>query len=349
MTQSEYLQQFDLLLTVRSPLCVGSGFSYQKNEYLFDFRTKRVSILDQDRFVDLLFRKGLADAYERFILEGGKLYDFLHRECRLSAEEINGVTRYSLNAAEALSESRSLRAIQAFQRDAYGRAYIPGSSVKGALRTAYLVHCILKSQGTAQRDFQESDFMNLLKCGEKQENAVNDMFRGIRISDSAPIRNEAMILAGKIDVMTNGATNGINVCRECIRPGETISVRLTLDQSVLKQQITKETLEQSIAEFSKYYGKFCSRHFKRPYGDSGEIYQNCLVFGAGAGFFSKTVVYPYYGEEEGLRRTAQFMQKRFKQGNHEKDIALGVSPHTMKYTEYGGQRYPFGVCGVKIQ
>ncbi|MBD9288718.1 MAG: hypothetical protein EGQ68_01470 [Faecalibacterium sp.] len=30
-----------------------------------------------------------------------------------------------------------------FQRDAYGRAYIPGSSLKGALRTARLVHLLL--------------------------------------------------------------------------------------------------------------------------------------------------------------------------------------------------------------
>ena len=33
--------------------------------------------------------------------------------------------------------------IHQFQRDAYGRAYIPGSSLKGALRTAWLVHLLL--------------------------------------------------------------------------------------------------------------------------------------------------------------------------------------------------------------
>lgn len=350
MRQTNHLQVFDLTLTVRSPLCVGSGTSYRKNEYLFDSRTKMVSILDEDAFVELLARKDLVDVYERFILRGGRLDIFLREECRLTPQEIRSVTWYSLNAADALSEKQPLREIQAFQRNAYGRAYIPGSSLKGALRTAYLVHCILADAREHQQPFRETDYMNVLAQFEKRrDNAVNDIFRGVQIADSVPVEEKAMILAGKVDVLPDGSTNRINVCRECVRPGEQIRFTLTLDQSVLKQRITKEVLEQSVAEFSRYYREVYLQHFTRPRRDSGEPYQNCLLLGAGVGFLAKTVTYPYYGEPFALKKTAELMQRKFPKGHHERDVQRGISPHTLKYTEYGGQLCPFGVCGVEIQ
>lgn len=347
--QSEHLQVFDLILTVRAPLCVGSGVSYQKNEYLFDSRTKRVSILDRDAFINLMARRNLVDAYERFILTGGSLNRFLREECRLTDTEINGIVRYSLSAADALSDNTPLREIQAFQRDSAGRAYIPGSGIKGALRTAYLLHCILADESYRPGSVEEGRYMNVLDMnGKRRQDAVNDIFRGVRVSDSLPIEEKSMILAGKMDAFSDGSTNNINVCRECLRPGEKVRFRLTLDQAILRQRIDKEILLQCIAEFSKYYRETYLRHFKRPKNDSGETYQNCLLLGAGAGFFSKTVVYPYCGEQRGLKQTAAFMQKKFPKGHHERDEQLGVSPHTIKYTQWGGKMYPVGVCGVDI-
>lgn len=347
--QPEHLQVFDLILTVRSPLCVGSGVSYQKNEYLYNRRTKRVSILDRDAFIELMMRKNLVDAYERFVLTGGVLDRFLREECHLTDPEINGIVRYSLSAADALSDDHPLREIQAFQRDSVGRAYIPGSGMKGALRTAYLLHCILADENSRQGPIDEGRYMNVLAINEKRrQDAVNDLFRGVRVSDSLPIEEKSMILAGKTDVFPDGSTNNVNVCRECLRPGEKVHFRLTLDQSLLMQRIDKEILLQCIAEFSKYYKEMYFRHFKRPKNDSGETYRNCLLLGAGAGFFSKTVAYPYYGEQRGLEQTAKWMQQKFRQGHHARDEQLGISPHTMKYTQWGGKLYPMGVCGVDI-
>lgn len=343
-------QIFDLTLTVRSPLCIGSGTSLQKNEYLYDPRTQTVSILDQNAFVSLLARKNLVDAYEQFILQGGALYRFLRNDCGLTPQEIKSVVRYSLSAADALQENTSLKEIQAFQRDTRGRAYVPGSSVKGALRTAYLVHRILAEPPASEVPFQESAYLNLPHCDRRNSlNMVNDLFRAVQVADSTPLPDSALILASKIDVLPDGSQNRINVCRECLRPGTIIRLTLTLDQSLLQGRITQESLRKSILDFSQYYCETYLSCFQLPKSAASISCQNCLLLGAGTGFFAKTVTYPYYGQEQALRRTSRFLQNKFPSGNHSKDETYGIAPHTLKYTQYNGNLYPFGVCGVEFQ
>lgn len=343
-------QIFDLTLTVRSPLCIGSGNSLHKNEYLYDPRTQIVSVLDRDAFVRLLACKNLVDAYEQFILQSGALSLFLRKDCRLSHQEINSVVRYTLSAADALREGAPLREIKTFQRDAYGRAYLPGSSVKGALRTAYLTHRILAEQHPTDVPFRESDYLNMLSYDKKKPgNMVNDLFRGVQVSDSDPLPDSALILAGKVDVLPDGTLNRINVCRECLRPGTTVHLTITLDQTLLQGRITQQILRQSILDFSRYYRETFLPHFRRPQADAGVPFQNCLLMGAGAGFFAKTVVYPYYGEKQAARLTRDSLQKTFRNRNCSKDDTYGIAPHTLKYTQYNGSLYPFGICGVDIQ
>lgn len=73
-----------------------------------------------------------------------------------------------------------------------------------------------------------------------------------------------------------------------------------------------------------------------------------LILGGGSGFFAKSLAYPYLGEKEGLRWTAEQMAQMFRKHGHERDIEKGVSPHTMKYARFRGRVYPYGYCGVNI-
>ncbi len=347
MIQLEHLQVYDLTLTVKTPIFVGSGTCYCKHEYMYDSWNQKVYIVNQDALFTLLLERDLIDRYENFILRKDKknLHSFLKTECGCSEDDIHSLVQYSLSAKDALKAKESLKEIHAFQRNADGRAYISGSSVKGALRTVYLLHCILADKGR-HGEFSEPKYLHTLSCkGQKKEDALNSIFRGIQISDSIPIGDDSMILAGKYDISTKGNENKVNVCRECVKPGHRIHMKLTLDQSILKGKIKKEILLQSIREFSEYYQKTYVPHFEAP---STQTMQNCLILGGGAGFFSKTLTYPYYGEQEGLKRVAENMC-HFRNHHHEQDKILGISPHMMKYTKFGGKLYPFGLCEVDIE
>ena len=367
MTELEHLQVYDLVLTTLAPLYVGSGQRYTKKEYLYRAQSSEVSFLDRQKFFDFLARRNLVDAYEQFMLgPDSNLYLFLTKDCGLLWSEIEPFIRCRVFAADALDGEHSLKEILAFQRDAWGRVFVPGSSVKGALRTAWLLNEILETKdgphwlpdGTSGRNaisFPEEKYINRLRLDEKNpKSAVNSLFRGIMISDSGAIPDTSLMLADKLDAMPDGGTHSLNLCRECAAPGTKLRFRLTLDQSVLQGRISAGSLLQAVSRFDEYYRRTYLSAFTPPPGTQAMPHTPYLVLGGGSGFFAKSLAYPYLGREEGLTWTARQMKRMFpnrgkRNPHHEKDQReYGISPHTMKYTRYRQKLYHFGLCEVAI-
>lgn len=78
---------------------------------------------------------------------------------------------------------------------------------------------------------------------------MSSLLRGVLVSDSEPIPNNAMTLTGKRDAAFGGEVNAINLCREAVAPGTRIRFSLTLDQSVLHGQLTAESIVDAIEAF----------------------------------------------------------------------------------------------------
>lgn len=356
-----FLQMFDLVLTTQAPLFIGNGKTILKKFYLYDRRTNQVSIFDEEKFFALLFQKNLADPFEKFMLGRlDNLFTFLTQDCHLTESDWKPAVRYTLDAGAALDAHHTLTDIQSFIRDAAGRVYIPGSSVKGALRTI-LLHRMIREKG-AERPYlkpdsrikcgiiPEGEYLHTLKLKQSGQNdIVNSILRGIQVSDSMPISDENMVLTDKWDCQTNGTLKKIPACRESIRPGTPIYLKLTLDQSILKGRITKESLMQAMDDFDRYYRDTYLQKFSKPKNKAEICCENFLFLGGGAGFFAKSLIYPYLGKERGLKKTAEIMQSSFLYHHHDRDTALGISPHTLKYTRYRGEYYPMGMCEVEFR
>lgn len=206
MIQQDHLQIFDLTLNVWAPLFVGNGSSYTKKEYMYNTRNGKVSFLDEQKFFSFLVEHDLVDKYGQFMLsEQSNLWAFLTKDCGISDAELKTLTRYQIEVGDALDAEHSLKEIHAFQRDAQGHAYIPGSSIKGALRTAWLLSAVLADRSTGhslvqnrRAAFPEETYVNQLHLhGSIASDAVNSIFRGIQVSDSLSISDNCMMLAGK--------------------------------------------------------------------------------------------------------------------------------------------------------
>lgn len=368
MIREEHLEVYELTLTAKAPVFIGSGKSYVKKEYVFlkpndgRVQSEQVVLMDEKKLFPMLLERGLVDKYERFMLGSEtNLYRFLTSECGLKLSDIKAASRYVISASDALDSRHSLKEIYAFVRNAEGRVYVPGSSVKGALRTILLTDMLLREKlprseaEKKEKSIPEGKYLHTLKLktdryGAAEDDPTNSILRGLSISDSLPIDDSAMMLGGKIDADINGNTHKINLCRECIKPGTKLRFKLTLDQSVLKGRISAESIAAAIRSFDKYYEGTYLSCFRTPRDAAVLSYDNVLLLGGGAGFLSKTLTYPYLGKRDGLRRSIEVFgsSRTAKNHHHEDDEACGISPRSMKYVSYGGKLYPYGLCEVTI-
>ena len=352
-------QTFDLKLKALGPVFIGDGTKTGKKEYLHDRQRGLASFFDGEKFFRLLLEKGLEDKYEAFMYGGqGDLHAFLTCGCGLREEDWAPALRCSLKIGDDLDAARSANDIFGFVRDAGSRAYIPGSSVKGALRTVLLQQLILKDGGKKDLEFSPRDrngripeerYLHRLKLKSRAADMVNSIMRGVRLSDSLPLDETELCIVSKWDWSIGGRMRRINLFRECIRPGTELRLKLGLDQSVLKGAVTAESLRAAIDEFDEYYLRTYLSYFSVPRGMVDVDFENCIFLGGGTGFFSKSLLYPYLGERQGLEKTARLMAGEFKGHYHERDVEKGISPHTVKYARYEGMFYPMGLCGVEIE
>lgn len=361
MIQEGHLQVFDLILETKGPVFIGNGRSYTKKEYIYDPQRQMVSFVDEMKFFTYLAEHGLADAYEGFILENmsKNLHDFLRNTCNLSPSSIDSFVRCKISAGDALDQNHTLKEIQQFIRDGSNRVYVPGSSIKGALRTALLKAMLMEKPPVnpdprlpfQKYDTMEEAYFHTLSLKKDRNgfvqvgNPLNSIMQGVRISDSLPIADSRLCLAPKIDEFVDGTYNKINICRECIKPGTQIRCTITLDQSILKGKITKETILDAIAQTSLHYQKTVLSHYPQV---PNYMTSRTILLGGGAGFQSKTVVDPYYGKQA-VKVTSDVLVKAFRNHFHHEDIAEGISPRALKQTDFNQAAYPFGACEVYIR
>lgn len=340
MKKAGHLEEYQLKLTVFGPLFIGSGKNYSKIGYLFDPVRNQVAFVREEALFHWLVRTGNVDGYERELRSRYADLECFLRRCGISEKDRQALIRYQVNAGMALDANHTLKEIQAFQRDGQGRAYVPGSSVKGALRTALLYEKLLTD--SKPRKLTRGDH------SENRENAANSILRGISIADSQPLPDTCMTLAGKWDVRADGRIKNVGVVRECIAPETVLTFRLTLDRSILRNELTIEDIKRSIASFSDYYRTTYRSHFPQPRGGRF-LKEDFLVLGGGSGFFGKTAIYPFLGYQRGLTFTAAKLTSSFKDHGHELDEEeYRISPHCLKYTRTADGMREFGICKVEI-
>lgn len=357
MIELDHLQVYELTLTTQGLLFVGNGKEIPKKEYIYNKEKNTVSFLNEQAFFNLLAQKNLVDLFEHYCMRtDDNLKNFLLQECGLTNEQVKSAILYEVSAGDALDANHTLEKIKSLMRNARQEAYIPGSSVKGAIRTALLFsmmkkedagkHALADDKRAAK--IPEENYLHTLGIKkDKPMDAVNSIMRGIQVSDSEPISNQHLTLSKKMDSSIYGNTRSIPLCRECIVPGTHIKFRLTLDQSILKGTMTVQTMLNALNDFYNYQQRTYASKFTKPAG-SMQMAGKCLMtFGGGAGFFTKSLAYPYLGEKEGLRWTSRQLQFAF--GNHQHKNDNIISPRTMKYGQYKNKLYNFGTCEVTIQ
>lgn len=293
-------KRYRLTLTVEGLVHIGDGGKYGKKDY-FLTKQRTIAILDIPSFISKLDCNQLND-YCEFLKKDFRtgLQEYLD-----SKKELDVVAQkeqlYTLNAqlTRARSGPYQYFDIWRFVKDAYGCPYVPGSSIKGMLRTAILVSLIerdreayeklynrgevLKKRQRADEDIQQKAFW--VKQFDKDGNsAVIDVLRYLSVSDSDPLSVDDLVLAKKYDKFSQKDDgrhkkklgkisdeeayyqgNELNIYRECLRPGTTIRTTLTVDERIGKYfdglRLDRDGLPEALLSSYEFYQKCFLSHF----------------------------------------------------------------------------------------
>jgi CRISPR type III-A-associated RAMP protein Csm5 len=202
--------------------------------------------VDERKFIEVLIERGLAEGF-RIWLEGQlqqnqrpNLKGFFD-ERKIQAEKRTEILRASVAYVLPLvSSGQRMSRFNLCLKTPDHRPYIPGSELKGAIRTAVLAKILnddvnlLRQLAQNLRPNMTKGQMNalwqgnewlLLRRNQNDRDAHNDLFRGIAISDSEPLPTDALrIYAAKRLNMSRDVT----VFVEAIAPNSETKVTLSV-------------------------------------------------------------------------------------------------------------------------
>lgn len=257
------IRRYRFDIAVVGPVHIGNGMRYGKKDYFAS--GNKIAVLDTRKFVSLLDARQV-ERYCDFLEEDRSysgLQGFLNNSDLSKVAERSIAYRIDSPLATARSGAIQYHDVWEFVKDPYGNPYIPGSSVKGMLRTAILLNILLED------DSFRSLFDAAAACGrntarkadrsivkraffrERPDKAdpdtVNDIMKYVSVSDSEPLSTDDLVFAKKYDMFSKGDPvdhkldmgkltllkgNVLDVYRECLRPGTTVSVGITVDDRI---------------------------------------------------------------------------------------------------------------------
>lgn len=380
-------------LVCQSPVFVGSGEKFKKSEYIYDKRAGEVHFLDESGWLQFLGRHGIMDNFSNALLANPvhlNLFGYLSHQERLGRQygSVGNIMKAMKQEGAILrtepylgNRDKGPGDIAGFVLDAMGNPYIPGSSLKGAFRTAILAHHILRNRGAYRQDWENikraagdkwkmGSAMDALErktaiSPDKngKSNMVKSYFRGLTVSD-AKLINGGLCVVPKTDLgLHTSRTHEVSLFRETLQGGSTLEFTLGIDDETSAMghfgihnfhdfvDILKEFVNFQYEILKKPFEPYLKKPFE-PYAkeelhdilhDIKNAKNADLVLGGGAGYISKTLVYALApNKEDAVYVVRKLMENLFKRGHHEGDTE--ISPHALKLAEVDGVNYLMGLC-----
>lgn len=368
-------------LVCQSPVFVGSGEKFKKSEYIYDKRAGKVHFLDESGWIRFLGRHGIMDDFSNALLANPfhlNLFGYLSHQDRLGREYGSiGNIMHAMKQEEAIlrtepylgNRDKGPGDIAGFVLDARGNPYIPGSSLKGAFRTAILAHYILQNRSVYGPEWEKikraagykNDMGRAMDELEKKasipqdrygkRNLVNSYFRGLTVSDAGLI-DGGLCVVPKTDLgLHTSRTHEVSLFRETLEADSKLEFTIGIDDDASAMGHygihNFHDLMDVLKEFVNFQYEILKKPFENYAKDELQDIKNArnadLVLGGGAGYISKTLVYALApSKEDAVYVVRKLMENMFKRGHHGKDTE--ISPHALKMAEVDGVNYLMGLC-----
>ena len=311
--KTEY-RTFQFTLLAMAPIHIGNGEKYTSREFIYE--NGYFYFPDMGKFYNRMVEKGYDHKFERFLQEtkpnarNNRLISFLE-DNRISDRNFGGyrIIETKLETNNNYLRGGALNQVSKFIRDPFGNPYIPGSSLKGAIRTILM---------NTNPDWNNKNVLqckkenkSLIPWGAKKGQDYDDLFNAIRVSDSQPFSNKSLILVQKWDHKAKPPlAKPLPLYREAIAPSTKIN--FTITTTTKEAGILIEELGKRAQAFYKEYKNFFLSDF--PENKIQPNIQYPIYLGAGSGAWTKTI----------FKQANGILQERYQNSRTTKMVGKGV-------------------------
>lgn len=249
---------YTLKLITLAPVHIGDGHTYTNKDYIEE---KDYYYFPEMESLYAYIKKTnprIVSDFERFLMSKQRVHQFI-KKYRINYKNLGG---YRIRKTGF--EPKNLVTVSRFIRNSYGAPYIPGSSLKGALRT------VLENEWDASE--------------------VEEICSHLIIRDSQSINNNKLILSQKFDYNVDKEISEKNprpmpIMREAISPATIISFDV-----VTTNLLAKQAFDQIVPLIKSYENKYYEKVWQDvdPSFYKGFPKLPSIYLGGGSGFWTKT-------------------------------------------------------------
>ena len=385
---------YKMSLTTLSPIFINSGEIINKSSYIYDAKNGVVHIIDKKELISVLEKNRKFNSFLGECIYGNfSLTDFLEKN-NMKYRNLN-IINYSINTYSSISTEEKtkndesytrLNDISAFMKSSNELPYIPGSSIKGAIRTAIIYGEILNNKNDYSNIFNEilkthpnsQEFRNITSNIEKKIlKSKIDMFKNISISDTNEAKLSNLYVSRRHDVVTHkNVGHDLPIFMEVLKSGVKFNFTLSIDKPY------------SIDDLCQYFDDLCNNTsdntFYKDYSSLATLLQEKIdekyplfdlnlkpnIFIGGVnGFLTKSLMYAIRkkkGEDIEIKRDdianymKRYFDKKFTSYNkelkkkvplhdHEK-IDEKISPRSLRLVKNDKDNFVgLGMCKIKVE
>jgi len=252
-------------LKTLSPLHIGGEGRLLPTEYAF--LDGKVFVLSEEKLSTALISERLLNEFIYEVRESGKGFSiekFLQKRHLLNKEFLESVKKYSLESQKCPSPE-----LRTFVKNGFNHPYIPGSTIKGSLRTAILYYLLKhtpdklhelasfvskkvtefkrdrrrdkgwfreKFKKTFASEFEKKVFQEfMLTDNQKRFDPHSDIMRVIQISDSNPLEPTDLKVE-EVKIYSEGrGSKEWSIYVETIPPGKELQFKISINKDLWKE------------------------------------------------------------------------------------------------------------------
>jgi CRISPR-associated protein Csm5 len=220
---------FDTEISLLTPLHIGNGETLALN-FEYAVHDRRTWVIHQEHFAGEMLDKD-ATRFQRLLdlTPPGQLLQ------KADFREDSGNFRYVMPGVPRSAQIGA--AVQSQIKDVADRPYLPGSSLKGALRTIIVRHAF--AQDGRQLRVTDLNRSRSWAAQRLERNLLGrspnyDLLRALQVSDSTPGSSTDLLM---LNAQVFGQrSSGAPIALECVRADAQFSATLTIDEFLFSQQ-----------------------------------------------------------------------------------------------------------------